>query len=40
VMADHTEAQVSEAAAIIKAAHDSATVELDEIQNPAYRAIA
>jgi 7-keto-8-aminopelargonate synthetase-like enzyme len=40
VMADHTEAQVSEAAEIIKAAHDSATVELDEIQNPAYRAIA
>jgi hypothetical protein len=39
-MADHTEAQVSEAAAIVKAAYDSATVELEEIQNPAYRAIA
>lgn len=40
VMADHKEEQVTQAAAILKAAYDAATLELDAILNPEYRAIA
>ena len=40
VMADHTEAQVAEAAAIITEAYHNGSDELEAILNPEYRAIA
>ena len=40
VMADHTEAEVAKAAAIIREAHRAAATELEAILNPEYRAIA
>ena len=40
VMADHTEEQVAQAAAILQKAYHAATAELEAIANPDYRAIA